>query len=314
MRAKTRTLAIRFAILPLLGACTLREPPEPDISSTRQEVTVITDAAAFLAATHSTLKVDFPSPTSFSSTYVENGVTFRQVDGFRVGVFANRSPRTPGNEFGISGPESMNISLPGPESIFGMYVEDSTTDPSSPSACPKSDSSFTYTFKSGGSGGSVVAVVNVDPPVNQQFFIGVIAPSVFDYIEVREDGAVPGENTGRHCENDYFGDIYLGGSFDSDGDGVADDKDLCADTVIPEASVPESGHLNPNHYAVLTAGGIFTRGEPRGNGGGADTEFSLTDTRGCSCEQIIETMGLGEGHRKYGCSRGIMLEWLASLP
>jgi hypothetical protein len=310
--SKTKILDIRFFILALLGACTL---PEPDVTSTRQEVTVITDAAAFLAATHSTLKVDFPSPTSFStSTYIENGVTLRQVDGFRVGVFANRSARTPGNEFALSGPESMNISLPGPESIFGMYVEDSTTDPSSLSVCPKTDSSFTYTFKSGGRHGSVVAVVNVDPPVNQQFFVGVISPSTFDYIEVREDGALPGENVGPHCENDYFGDIYLGGSVDSDGDGVTNDMDLCADTAIPEASVPESGHLNPNHYAVLTAGGLFARGEPRGKGDGADTEFSLNDTRGCSCEQIIESMEIGEGHRKYGCSRGIMLEWLASLP
>ena len=149
--------------------------------------------------------------------------------------------------------------------------------------------------------------------MNQQFFIGVISPSVFDYIEVREDGALPGENRGPHCENDYFGDIYLGGSVDSDGDGVADDMDLCAGTATPEVSVPKSGHLNPNHYAVMDNGSLFTR-EFRGKGSGADAEFSLDDTHGCSCEQIIEAMGLGEGLRKYGCSRGVMLEWIAALP
>lgn len=313
MKMNRVNLALGCGILSSSSACDWREPPE--LTSASQGVTVITDAAAFLAATNSTLTVDFPFPISLSSSiYTENSVTLRQVNGAPVGVFANRSPRTPGNEFGVSGPESINITLPGSESIFGMYLEDSTTDPSSPNNCPKSDSSFTYTFKSGGAGGSIVAVVNVDPPVNQQFFIGVIAPSSFNYIEVREDGALPGENTGRHCENDYFGDIYLGGAFDSDGDGATDDVDLCASTVTPEVSVPASGHLNPNHYAVMDNGRQFTRGESRGHGGGADDRFSLDDTRGCSCEQIIEAMGLGQGLRKYGCSRGVMLEWVASLP
>ena len=314
MRANIAALILGYGVVSLSSACTLLGSQEPELASTSQGVTVITDAAAFLSATNSILTVDFPAPTANAAVYVENGVTLRQVDGYSVAVFADRSSQTPGNEFALSGPESMNILLPRPETIFGMYIEDSTTDPNSPRACPKLDSSFTYRFKSGGAGGSVVATVNVDPPVDQQFFLGVIAPAAFDYIEVREDGALPGENTGPHCENDYFGDIYLGGSFDADGDGVPGDVDLCENTAMPEESVPESGHLNPNHYAVLGGGGRFARGEPRGNGDGADTEFSLTDTRGCSCEQIIAAMSLGAGHRKYGCSRGVMLEWIASLP
>jgi hypothetical protein len=37
------------------------------------------------------------------------------------------------------------------------------------------------------------------------------------------------------------------------------------------------------------------------------------DTRGCSCEQIIEMMALGWGHTKFGCSTGAMLQWIAMV-
>jgi hypothetical protein len=35
--------------------------------------------------------------------------------------------------------------------------------------------------------------------------------------------------------------------------------------------------------------------------------------RGCSCEQIIEAWALGWGHTKFGCSTGIMLQWMATV-
>ena len=38
---------------------------------------------------------------------------------------------------------------------------------------------------------------------------------------------------------------------------------------------------------------------------------TTVDTGGCSCEQIIEKFGLGEGKRKYGCSKGIMKKWIS---
>ena len=34
------------------------------------------------------------------------------------------------------------------------------------------------------------------------------------------------------------------------------------------------------------------------------------DTRGCSCEQIIDKLGLGKGHRKFGCSPGVVDCWV----
>jgi hypothetical protein len=46
---------------------------------------------------------------------------------------------------------------------------------------------------------------------------------------------------------------------------------------------------------------------------GPDFEFTVVDTGGCSCEQIIEMMDLGWGHTKFGCSTGAMLQWIATV-
>jgi hypothetical protein len=34
------------------------------------------------------------------------------------------------------------------------------------------------------------------------------------------------------------------------------------------------------------------------------------DTAGCSCEQIIERLGLGSSDRNFGCSGGAMEKWI----
>ena len=41
--------------------------------------------------------------------------------------------------------------------------------------------------------------------------------------------------------------------------------------------------------------------------------FDLDDTAGCSCEQIIEMTGLGNGHTKFGCSNSAMMDWIAFI-
>jgi hypothetical protein len=46
-------------------------------------------------------------------------------------------------------------------------------------------------------------------------------------------------------------------------------------------------------------------------GTGPEFEFTIQDTGGCSCEQIIERWALGWGHTKFGCSTGAMLQWVA---
>ncbi len=37
----------------------------------------------------------------------------------------------------------------------------------------------------------------------------------------------------------------------------------------------------------------------------------MAQTGGCSCEQIILNLGLGNGHRKHGCSINAMDLWVS---
>ncbi|NND47427.1 MAG: hypothetical protein HKN55_07150 [Woeseiaceae bacterium] len=92
---------------------------------------------------------------------------------------------------------------------------------------------------------------------------------------------------------------------DTDQDGVTDDADVCADTVIPEG-VP-TVRLGENRWALVDGDFEFDTTAPNGNGPGRS--YSTTDTGGCSCEQIIAAQGLGEGHSKFGCSIGAMDGW-----
>jgi hypothetical protein len=93
---------------------------------------------------------------------------------------------------------------------------------------------------------------------------------------------------------------------DTDGDGVLDDDDYCPDnTVIPEG-VPTMGYLKPNHWALTDDDGIF---DTVSKGKGPNRSYTIEDTAGCSCEQIIEIQGLGDGHTKHGCSISAMDDW-----
>jgi hypothetical protein len=100
-----------------------------------------------------------------------------------------------------------------------------------------------------------------------------------------------------------------GGGDDEDGDGVLDEDDLCPGTVLPELA-PEV-RLGVNRFALVDDDGVFDTTEP--NGRGPQVEFTIEDTRGCSCEQIIEALGIGEGHEKFGCSLGVMRRWMALI-
>jgi len=94
----------------------------------------------------------------------------------------------------------------------------------------------------------------------------------------------------------------------NDCDGVPDGFDFCPGTVVPE-SVPTSGSLKPNHSALTDLSGVFTTAPPNPQG----VVYTIEDTAGCSCEQIVAAQGLGKGHLKHGCSFGVMNNWLAFL-
>jgi predicted extracellular nuclease len=98
---------------------------------------------------------------------------------------------------------------------------------------------------------------------------------------------------------------------DSDGDGVADQDDACPGTVVPEG-VPTVA-LGVNRYALVDADRTFDTALPPGRSRGPGDTFTLDDTAGCSCEQIISTLRLGEGHTKFGCSVGVMRDWVRSV-
>jgi hypothetical protein len=70
--------------------------------------------------------------------------------------------------------------------------------------------------------------------------------------------------------------------------------DLCPGTVIPQARVP-SVKLGANCWALVDGDGVFDTQAPKGRGPGSS--YSIGDTGGCSCEQIIDTLGLGSWAR-----------------
>ena len=96
---------------------------------------------------------------------------------------------------------------------------------------------------------------------------------------------------------------------DLDGDGVPDNRDVCPGTRIPEG-VPTL-HLNPNHFALVDGDGVFDTVVPAG--GVPGWAFTTEHTGGCSCEQIIDRMGLGVGERRFGCPAGVMQEWVDQI-
>lgn len=94
---------------------------------------------------------------------------------------------------------------------------------------------------------------------------------------------------------------------DADADGVADAcADRCPGTRIPE-SVP-TVRLNPNHWALVNGDLLFDTA-----GAGSGPGFTVQQTAGCSCEQIIVQLGLGNGQRKHGCSADTMNQWISGL-
>ena len=80
---------------------------------------------------------------------------------------------------------------------------------------------------------------------------------------------------------------------DEDGDGILNSLDLCPDTYMPEPVPTE--HMLFKRYALTNDSHIFRIG-PRKK----ISDFTLNDTKGCSCEQLID---VSEGKKSYRFSQ-----------
>lgn len=89
---------------------------------------------------------------------------------------------------------------------------------------------------------------------------------------------------------------------DEDDDGVFDVDDLCLGTA-PLGSATTPG-LKHNRYAV-DASGHFVDGD------GDDSGYTIFVGAGCDETQIIDAVGLGKGHSKFGLSKGALKNWMA---
>ena len=89
---------------------------------------------------------------------------------------------------------------------------------------------------------------------------------------------------------------------DADSDGVCDHRDACLATRLPE-SVPyrELGFLR---WADVDGDRVFETRKRT-----AFRAFTLKDTAGCSCEQIIHAWNLGALALDYGCPTAAMILW-----
>jgi hypothetical protein len=83
------------------------------------------------------------------------------------------------------------------------------------------------------------------------------------------------------------------------GPCLEDDVDNCLDTVLPDE--PTKG-LRNRRYAATIDGFARTDGV---------VIYTLVDTGGCSATQIIDEMGLGKGHTRFGISQSALEAWIA---
>lgn len=86
---------------------------------------------------------------------------------------------------------------------------------------------------------------------------------------------------------------------DADLDSVPDEVDECPGTVLPDLATVQPGR---HRYLANASGEFEVDGQP--------SEWTVSDTRGCSATQIIEAAGLGDGHRRFGISHGELSGWV----
>ena len=96
---------------------------------------------------------------------------------------------------------------------------------------------------------------------------------------------------------------------DGDIDGVKDDIDMCPGTSADTLTLPKG--IGTNRW--IWNGTTWETKLPKGVG--PEKSFTMENTRGCSCEQILGEMdGKKTGHHKFGCSISVMEDFIAGLP
>ncbi|MBK9259378.1 MAG: hypothetical protein IPM54_06025 [Polyangiaceae bacterium] len=98
---------------------------------------------------------------------------------------------------------------------------------------------------------------------------------------------------------------------DSDEDGVFDAFDFCPGTEIPE-DVPLR-RLGIDRFALQMArviNGKYVFDTRLSNGRLAASRFSIVDTGGCSCDQILDALGGDRNQSQYGCNFGTIVNWV----
>lgn len=121
---------------------------------------------------------------------------------------------------------------------------------------------------------------------------------VYDNIQLKSEClCTPTEETCNGIDDDCNGIID---DVDVDGDGMNDcTEDDCL------GSTADNIELNPNQYAQNINFGVFECG----SNNDASVVYSMVETKGCTCTQIVEKLDAGEGHLKKGCSPSLMEEF-----
>jgi hypothetical protein len=115
--------------------------------------------------------------------------------------------------------------------------------------------------------------------------------------------------------------FFIGGIFivsatiiepDTDGDTVTDSIDLCPQTIVDkpveDQSVNRHIWIGGEYFTVLVSS--------KGDKNKIQSEYSMQQTRGCSCMDIVNVLGKKNDmttDMKSGCTNGTLGNWIKSL-
>jgi PKD repeat protein len=255
------------------GPARLDVAPGQELLASEGPIQTLFHEDSFVAATGAVLRNDYVSDVTGAIVANENGITMSPAHG-RGGFPVDWPEVLQGWSYAVNDVEHLDVLLDAPVRAFGIRFQDQWFDgPPVSRGGPSSDSRFTITLKLGT---TVVGWFKVDPPMDQQFFIGFAAELPFDRVEFREEAADGGPPL---IEDDYFGWIYTGDAVpsDTDGDGVRDALDNCPGASNPDQADGDGdgiGDACDNRAPAAVPGGPYvgTEGSPVHFDGGASSD------------------------------------------